>query len=57
MINRIKPRIGLVIGDPCGIGPELTAQLVARPAIQEMADIVIKRESAKVGARRAMPLY
>ncbi len=41
MINRIKPRIGLVIGDPCGIGPELIAQLVARPAIQEMADIVI----------------
>lgn len=29
------------MGDPCGIGPEITVRLVADPDIQKMADIVI----------------
>lgn len=55
MIKRIKPKIALVIGDPCGIGPELTAQLVARPDIQEMADIVIVADPVvfKMGEKAA----
>jgi 4-hydroxythreonine-4-phosphate dehydrogenase len=36
-----KPRIALVMGDPCGIGPELTLKLLAEPAITAAADIVV----------------
>lgn len=35
-----KLRIALVLGDPCGIGPELAAKLLADPATIEKADIV-----------------
>jgi 4-hydroxythreonine-4-phosphate dehydrogenase len=40
MKNDKKPRIALVLGDPCGIGPELAAKLLADPATTEKADIV-----------------
>ncbi len=40
MKNDKKPRIALVLGDPCGIGPELTAKLLADPATTEQADII-----------------
>ncbi len=33
-----KPRIGLVLGDPCGIGPEIVAKLLARPEVAARAD-------------------
>ena len=36
-----KSRIALVPGDPCGIGPELTAKLLAEPETTEKADILI----------------
>ena len=36
-----KPRIALVLGDPCGIGPELAAKVLADPAAAEHADVVI----------------
>ena len=36
-----KPRIALVMGDPCGIGPELTLKLLAEPDITKEADIVV----------------
>ncbi len=36
-----KPRIALVMGDPCGIGPELTLKLLAEPDVTAAADIVV----------------
>lgn len=36
-----KPRIGLIPGDPGGIGPELAARLLADPATAEGADILL----------------
>ncbi len=37
----MKPRIGLVLGDPCGVGPEVTAKLLARPEVAETADVLL----------------
>ncbi len=37
----MRPRIGLLLGDPSGIGPELVAKLLAWPGCREMADIVV----------------
>jgi len=45
MKNSRKPRISLVIGDPCGIGPELIAKLVSSQEITDLADIVIIADS------------
>jgi len=45
MSNSRKPRIALVMGDPCGIGPELTVRLLTNSDITEMADIVIVADS------------
>ena len=36
-----KPILGLVIGDPAGIGPELAAKLLAMPETTERANIII----------------
>jgi 4-hydroxythreonine-4-phosphate dehydrogenase len=36
-----KPRIARVMGDPCGIGPELAIKLLAEPETEQAADIVI----------------
>lgn len=41
MTKKTKPKIGLVLGDPCGIGPEVTAKLVACEDVRERGDIVI----------------
>jgi 4-hydroxythreonine-4-phosphate dehydrogenase len=41
MTENKKPRIALVVGDPCGIGPELSARLLADPEISKQADIVV----------------
>ena len=40
MLSR-KPRIGVLLGDPTGIGPELVAKLVTEPEIYDKAQIVI----------------
>jgi 4-hydroxythreonine-4-phosphate dehydrogenase len=40
MIQHKKPRIGLLRGDPSGIGPEVAAKLLALPQTRECADIV-----------------
>lgn len=45
MIKRTQPRIALVMGDPSGIGPELTARLVADPEVRKLADIVTIADS------------
>jgi 4-hydroxythreonine-4-phosphate dehydrogenase len=36
-----KPRIGIILGDPAGIGPELTARLLSDPGVFERAQIVL----------------
>lgn len=35
------PRIGLILGDPCGVGPEVCAKLVDRNAARDDARIVV----------------
>jgi 4-hydroxy-L-threonine phosphate dehydrogenase PdxA len=37
----VKPRIGLFPGDPSGIGPELTAKLLALPRTAELAGVTL----------------
>ncbi|MQA66282.1 MAG: 4-hydroxythreonine-4-phosphate dehydrogenase PdxA [Alphaproteobacteria bacterium] len=36
-----KPRIGVLLGDPNGIGPELAAKLLAADGVRAAADIVV----------------
>ncbi|MEC7586317.1 MAG: 4-hydroxythreonine-4-phosphate dehydrogenase PdxA, partial [Pseudomonadota bacterium] len=37
----MKPRIGIIPGDPGGIGPELIAKLLADSDVHEKADILL----------------
>lgn len=37
----MKPRIGIIPGDPAGIGPELIARLLSEPGVKEAADILL----------------
>ncbi len=37
----MKPRIGLTLGDPCGIGPELVAKVVVDQEMRQQADILV----------------
>jgi len=46
----MKPRIAFVAGDPNGIGPELAAKLLARPANLESADVVVYADPAMLAA-------
>ncbi|MCP4405092.1 MAG: 4-hydroxythreonine-4-phosphate dehydrogenase PdxA [bacterium] len=39
-MNAQKPRIGVLPGDPCGIGPELTARLLADRDILKQAQVI-----------------
>lgn len=36
----MKPRIGVLLGDPNGVGPEIAVKLLADPAIRETADVL-----------------
>ncbi|MEE9249645.1 MAG: 4-hydroxythreonine-4-phosphate dehydrogenase PdxA [Alphaproteobacteria bacterium] len=36
-----KPRICLLLGDPCGIGPEIAAKLLAKPDVTGRADVLV----------------
>ena len=46
--HRPKPVLALAIGDPAGIGPELAAKLVADPAVQGAATLIV------IGDRRVL---
>lgn len=37
----MKPKIGIIPGDPSGIGPELIARLLNEPGVAEAADILL----------------
>ena len=39
--NRTRPIVGVLLGDPSGIGPELAVKLLARPDNLSRADIVL----------------
>jgi 4-hydroxythreonine-4-phosphate dehydrogenase len=41
-----RPRIGILFGDPSGIGPELAVKLLARPANVERAECIIMADPA-----------
>ncbi|WP_341315443.1 4-hydroxythreonine-4-phosphate dehydrogenase PdxA [Paraburkholderia sp. IMGN_8] len=41
MTSSTKPVVALTLGDPAGIGPELIAKLLAKPAATEHANIVL----------------
>ncbi|MGO4577176.1 4-hydroxythreonine-4-phosphate dehydrogenase PdxA [Cupriavidus sp. 2TAF22] len=49
------PRIALFIGDPAGIGPEITARLLADPALPGRAQVALiaSRAALEAGARAA----
>ncbi len=46
----MKPRIAFVAGDPNGIGPELAARLLARPANVEAADVAVYADPGMLAA-------
>jgi len=41
MSNTRKPRLALTVGDPAGIGPEVTAKALADTEIRDLADIAV----------------
>ena len=53
----MKPRVGLLLGDPTGIGPELVAKLLAGFPVHEHADLVVigDRRYFEMGQRIAGP--
>jgi 4-hydroxy-L-threonine phosphate dehydrogenase PdxA len=38
----MKPRIAFVLGDPNGIGPEIAAKLLSRPAVVGAAEVLVQ---------------
>ena len=48
IVEAMKPRIGLLAGDPSGIGPEVAAKLLAEPETQARAEFVAIGDAAPV---------
>ena len=42
----MKPTVGLVLGDPCGVGPEVAAKLLAQPEIYDAARVVLVADAS-----------
>lgn len=36
-----KPLIGITMGDPCGVGPEVTLRALSSPEVRQMADFAV----------------
>ena len=53
-----NPRIGLLLGDPCGVGPEVAAKLLARPETATRADVLVlgDRDVFAAGQRAAFDI-
>ena len=51
-----KPRIGLLAGDPTGIGPEIAAKLLAEPETHEAGDIVLIGDPTLFPAEHKLPI-
>ena len=41
MAQRVKPRVGITVGDPAGIGPEISLKAAADPAVLEVCEPVL----------------
>ena len=46
----MKPRVVITIGDPAGIGPEVTLKALASPAVSGLADFLVVGDDSVVGA-------
>ena len=42
------PRLAVVLGDPAGIGPEIAAKLLAEPANQAQATVLLVGDRAEL---------
>ena len=58
-----KPRVGVILGDPGGIGPELIARLAVHPRTVERASVtligdpwLLRRGAAEAGVALDPPL-
>jgi len=40
-VTEKKPTLGVLLGDACGIGPEIVAKLIGRPEVYERANVVV----------------
>jgi 4-hydroxythreonine-4-phosphate dehydrogenase len=49
-----RPRIGILLGDPSGIGPEIVVKLLARPQNYAQADVVVLTDPAMQAAGEAV---
>jgi 4-hydroxythreonine-4-phosphate dehydrogenase len=47
-----RPRIGVTVGDPAGIGPEIARKAAADPAIQSLCDVVLYGPSSEADLAR-----
>jgi 4-hydroxythreonine-4-phosphate dehydrogenase len=45
IMNEPLPRLAITMGDPSGIGPEVTVKALADPAVRELADWIVVGES------------
>src|SRR5688572_6441475 len=41
MAQRVKPRVGITVGDPAGIGPEIALTAAADPAVLQVCEPVL----------------
>ena len=48
------PRIGVLLGDPSGIGPEIVVKLLARPQIYEHSDVIVLTDPSMQAAGEAV---
>jgi len=53
----MKPRIGLLLGDPSGIGPELTAKLLSSPDTHSQAKILLIGDQRLLPTQPTIPIY
>jgi len=48
MVKNYKPLIGISVGDPAGIGPEITAKALSLPEIYELCRPLIVAEAEMI---------
>ncbi|MEX2579726.1 MAG: 4-hydroxythreonine-4-phosphate dehydrogenase PdxA [Verrucomicrobiales bacterium] len=49
-MSRPKPRIALTMGDPAGVGPEVTLRALADPGLSALADLIVYGDQAVLDA-------
>jgi len=49
-MNQAKPRIAITMGDPAGVGPEVSLRALANPGLHEIADLRIFGDPAVLDA-------